>query len=42
MLRGLISHLKKSHNLQIFTRPTCRGILGDGIRKKYFPTGSDM
>ena len=36
-----ISLLKKDHDLQIFRRPTCRGILGDGIRKKYyFPTGS--
>ena len=24
---------KKYHDLQIYTRPTCRGILGDGIRK---------
>ena len=25
------------------TRPTCRGILGDVIRKKkYFPAGSDQ
>ena len=26
--------LQKSENLDICTRPTCRGILGDGIRKK--------
>ena len=26
--------LKKYHDLQICTRPTCRGILGDGICKK--------
>ena len=38
---GWISRLKKDHDLQIFRRPTCCGILGDGIRKKYyFPTGS--
>ena len=41
MPRGWISRLKKSHDLEICKRPTCRGILGDGIRKKYFPTGSD-
>ena len=29
-----ISLKKKSHDLEIWTRPTCRGILGDGIRKK--------
>ena len=34
MPRGWISRLKKSHDLEICTRPTCRGILGDGIRKK--------
>ena len=27
--------LKKDHDLQICTRHTCRGILCDGIRKKY-------
>ena len=26
--------LKKYHDLQMCTRPTCRGILGDGIRNK--------
>ena len=26
--------VKKSHDLEICTRPTCHGILGDGIRKK--------
>ena len=31
---GWISRLKKDHDLQIFRRPTCRGILDDGIRKK--------
>ena len=33
---GWISRLKKYHDLQICTQPTCRGILGDGIRKKIF------
>ena len=32
--------LKKFHDLQICTRPTCRGILCDGIRKQKFPDGS--
>ena len=36
MSRGWISRFKKSHVLEICTRPTCRGILGDGIRKKKF------
>ena len=31
-----ISLKKKYHDLQMCTRPTCRGILGDGIRKKIF------
>ena len=32
---------KNYHDLQMCTRPTCRGILCDGIsKKKYFPTGS--
>ena len=31
---GWISRLKKSHDLQICTRPTCRGILCSGICKK--------
>ena len=26
--------LKKDHDLEIWHWPTCRGILGDGIRKK--------
>ena len=34
MPRGWISRLKKSHDLEICTRPTCRGTLGDGIRQK--------
>ena len=34
MPRGWISRLKKSHDLEIGIRPTCRGILGDGIREK--------
>ena len=39
--RGWISRLKNYHDLHICTRPTCRGIISDGIRKKiYFPTGS--
>ena len=37
MLRGCISRLNKSHDLEICTRPTCRGILGDGIRQKICP-----
>ena len=42
MPHGWISRLKKSHDLEVCTRPTCRGILGYGIRKKkYFPAGSD-
>ena len=41
MPRGWISRLKKSHDLEMCTRPTCRGILGDGIRKKKIPTASD-
>ena len=33
--------LKKYHDLEIWPWPTCRGILGDGIRnKKTIPTGS--
>ena len=36
-----ISLTKKSHDLQICTRPTCRCILSDGIRKKKIKTGSD-
>ena len=36
MSRGWISRFKKSHDLQICTRPTCCGILGDGPRKKEF------
>ena len=36
-----ISLTKKSHDLQICTRPTCRCILSDGIRKKKINTGSD-
>ena len=40
MPRGWISRLKKSHDLEICTRPTCRGTLGDGIRQKNSPTGS--
>ena len=35
-----ISLTKKSHDLQICTRPTCRCILSDGIRKTIH-TGSD-
>ena len=35
-----ISLTKKSHDLQICTRPTCRCILSEGIRKKIH-TGSD-
>ena len=34
MPRGWISRLKKSHDLEICTRPTCLGIVGDGVRKK--------
>ena len=34
MPHSWISRLKKSHDLEICTRPTCRSILGDGIRKK--------
>ena len=34
MPRGWISRLKKYHDLQICTRTTCLGILGNGIRKK--------
>ena len=34
MPRGWISRLKKSHDLKICTRPTCLGIVGDGVRKK--------
>ena len=41
MPRGWIARLKKSHDLEICTRPTCRGTLGDGVRKKNFQTGSD-
>ena len=29
-----VSLIKKYHDLQICTRPTCRSILGDGFRKK--------
>ena len=36
-----ISPTKKSHALQICTRPTCRFILSNGIRKKKCNTGSD-
>ena len=41
MPHGWISRLKKSHDLEVCTRPTCRGILRYGIRKKKFPAGSD-
>ena len=35
--RGWISRLQKYHDLHICTRPTCSGILVNGIRrKKYF------
>ena len=34
MPRGGIYRLKKSHDLEIGIRPTCRDILGDGILKK--------
>ena len=34
--RGWISRLKKYHDLQICTRPTCRGILCDGTRNFFF------
>ena len=37
-----ISLTKKSHDLQICTRPTCRCIISDGIRKTKFHTGSDQ
>ena len=40
MPRGWISRLKKSHALEICTRATCRGTLGDGIRKQKSATGS--
>ena len=36
MPHGWISRLKKSHDLEVCTRPTCRGILVYGIRKKIF------
>ena len=36
-----ISLTKKSHDLQICTRPTCRCILSDGIHTKEIHTGSD-
>ena len=34
--RDWISLFKKSYDLQICTRPTCRGILRDGIRNFFF------
>ena len=34
MPRGWISRLKKYNDFQMCTRPTYRGILGDGIRKQ--------
>ena len=40
VLRLDISLTKKSHDLQICTRPTCRCFLSDGIRTKIH-TGSD-
>ena len=36
MPHGWISRFKKSHDLEIWTRPTCRGILGDVFAKKIF------
>ena len=34
MPRGWIYRLKKSHDLEMCTRHTCRGTLGDGVRQK--------